>query len=130
MSKALLSALLFLTLAPFLPAGEPNGPQFEAICNRARLMNSSEEGKIFETNFRDVISPQLQNVLPACAAKTAPPYVLRLVFLLDGGGKVRHVYYEPGQAAGQCAASKLEGAKVNKPPKADWIIMVSINIGQ
>jgi hypothetical protein len=130
MTKFLPAALLIFTLTSFLRAAEPTPEQFRALCAVAQDMDHTTTGEAYEEQFTEAITKDMQRTLQSCAARSKPPYEVNLVFVIAADGKVEHIFADPGQPVSACVAGKLDRERVPPPPKADWLLLVNINIKQ
>jgi hypothetical protein len=127
MKKAFLPALFALLLSPLLFAAEPK-ESFEDVRARARKMGETDEGKAYEKEFSKAVSKSMQAALEDCTKDTKPPYVVNIVFVIDANGTAQRLVPAPNQPVSACVAKKLDGVKLPKPPKSNWMVAMNITI--
>lgn len=122
--------LLDLNVARSITAAEIPGEQFADLRARAQQLAKDNPGKDYDKRFGNsaAFSIPTKIALKTCTEHTQPPYPVNIVFVLDGDGRVKDVVPAPDQTVSACVAEKLKGLKMPKPPKADWLVAVNINI--
>jgi len=123
----LTTALSILLLSTFLSAKEPTD-DYIAIRETARKLGDTEEGKAYEKQFGKDFAPSMQEALKTCTQGTTPPYKVNIVYVIAQDGTVERTIPDPEQPVSICAAEKIKGTKLSPPPKAGWLVSVSIEI--
>ena len=136
-SSRLLAATALLTLGLFglnlarpITAAQISSEEFADLRARAQKLAANNPGKDYDKKFGNSadFSNPTQAALKTCTEHTKPPYPVNLVFVLDGDGRAKDVVPAPDQPVSACVAEKLKGLKMPKPPKAEWLVAVNINI--
>jgi hypothetical protein len=132
--KAVIASLAFgllgLNVARSITAAEIAGGQFADLRARAQQLAKDNPGKDYDKEFGNsaAFSIPTKAALKTCTEHTEPPYPVNIVFVLEGDGRAKDVIPAPDQPVSACVAEKLKGLKMPKPPKADWLVAVNINI--
>lgn len=130
-AAALLTLGLFgLNLARPMTAAQNSSEEFADLRARAQKLAENNPGKNYDEKFGNSadFSNPAQAALKTCTEHTEPPYPVNIVFVLDGDGRAEDVVPAPDQPVSACVAAKLKGLKMPKPPKAQWLVAVNINI--
>ena len=128
MTKALLAALIALSLSQLLSAAEPPAERFEDFRALAHQMGETEEGKAYEKQFGKTFAKPMQVALQDCSRDTKPPYTVNVVFVIGSDGTTQRILAAPNQPVSACVTKKLNGLKLPRPPKPDWLVLVNITI--
>ena len=128
MTKALLAALIALSLSPQISIAESPPERFEDIRARAHRLGETEAGKAYESRFTEAFARPMQAAMQDCTEGTKPPYAVNIVFVIGADGTTQRIIVAPDQPVSACVARKLTGLKLPAPPKADWLVSVNINV--
>jgi hypothetical protein len=91
-------------------------------------MAESDEGKAYDNRFSDSFAKPLQTALKTCTEHTKPPYPVNIVFVINADGSAQRVIPAPDQSVSACITDKLQGLKLPKPPKGEWLVALNIAI--
>jgi len=128
MTKALLAALIILSLLPPISTAESPAERFEDFRARAHQMGETEEGEAYEKRFSEAFAKPMQTAMQDCTQDTKPPYLVTIVFVIGADGTTQRIVVPPDQPVSACIARKLAGLKLPAPPRADWLVSVNITV--
>jgi hypothetical protein len=127
MSRIFVLGLMSLALPSLVTATE-SVEEFAALRARAKQMAESGEGKKYDNRFSDSFAQPLQAALKTCTEDTKRPYPVNMIFVINADGSAQRVIPAPDQPVSACITEKLQGLKLLKPPKGEWLVALNINI--
>jgi hypothetical protein len=129
MTKVLITMCAAFSLTPLVVATEPPAKLFEDIRALATQMGETQEGKVYEKRVSEMLSnsKRFATALQECVQNTKPPLTINFVVAIAVDGTPRYVLPSPEQLS-MCVAAKINGIKLPAPPKADWLVSVSITM--
>jgi TonB family protein len=105
-----------------------------AICSGTAIAATSLENAIVEADrlekttqgrsYQDAVGPAMVKAMAGCHASSKQERPCDIVFIISAAGRIEDVLYPPKNALASCAARKIEGLTLPRPPHGSWPVHV------
>ena len=108
-------------------SAQRNADSFASALAEAKRLTDTEAGKKYDEEFAKSASSRVSEVVSECTHH-APQAVFDVIFIFEASGNVKQVLTSPNEPAAVCVGDKLRDLRLPPPPRADWPVVLSINI--
>ena len=126
-SSNILAVTLLLFSVPASPQAK-EGISFADKLAEATRLGDTNEGKAYDNEFSKMVAPQLGDILKECAKGIGPRVKFDVLFVFAADGHVQDVLTSDDQPAAKCVGDKLRNLHLPPPPRAGWLVQLSIDI--